>query len=132
MADRKNFSRYNMRCGILLHAPKGNERIASLTLPEMDSRFLALTGSDLPGNNSIEFLGRTMPLIAKENISYPEQIVLALFAPDYESAVLMMREVSLATEAITEPSDPLPLPDSLEYSWGEMDENAEGKYREAC
>ncbi len=131
MADRKNFSRYNMRCGILLHAPKGNERIASLTLPEMDSRFLALTGSDLPGNNSIEFLGRTMPLIAKENISYPEQIVLALFAPDYESAVLMMREVSLATEAITEPSDPLPLPDSLEYSWGEMDENAEGKYREA-
>ena len=129
MADRKNFSRYNMRCGILMHAEEGARRISDLKLPDLDARYLVLTGSDLPGTNSISFLGRTMPLIAKETISYPDQIVLALFAPDYESAELMMREVRLETEPLSEPAEPASLPDSLEYGWGEMDENAEGKYR---
>ena len=93
MAERKNFSRYSMRCGLLLHAKEGAQRISELNLPEMDSRYLVLTGGDLPGTNSIEFLGRTMPIIAKETVSYPGQIVLALFAPDYESASLLMREI---------------------------------------
>ena len=131
MADRKNFSRYNMRCGILLHAEEGNARISELKLPQLDSRYLALTGNDFPGSNSIEFLGRSMPLIAKETISFPDQIVLALFAPDYESATLMLRETSLTTEPIGENEASPSLPDSLEYSWGEMDENTDGRYREA-
>ena len=131
MADRKNFSRYNMRCGILMHAEEGARRISDLKLPDLDARYLVLTGSDLPGTNSISFLGRTMPLIAKETISYPDQIVLALFAPDYESAELMMREVRLETAPLSEPAEPATLPDSLEYGWGEMEENADGKYRSA-
>ncbi len=130
MADRKNFSRYNMKCGILLHAKEGSVRISDLKLPELDSRYLVLTGSDLPGNNSINFFGRSMPLIAKETISYPDQIVLALFAPDYESAALTMREISLTTEPLKETPEPATLPDSLEYSWGEMDDNAEGRFKE--
>ncbi|MBO8436831.1 MAG: molybdopterin-dependent oxidoreductase [Spirochaetes bacterium] len=130
MADRKNFSRYNMRCGILLHAKEGKTRISDLKLPELDSRYLVLTGSDLPGTNSISFMGRSMPLIAKETISYKDQIVLALFAPDYESAELMMREIQLSTEPLKEQPEAVTLPDSLEYSWGEMEENKEDKYRE--
>ena len=78
MANRKNFSRYNMRCGILLHAKAGAERISELKLPDLDARYLALTGSDLPGSNEIEFFGRTMPLIAKETISFQDQILLVL------------------------------------------------------
>ena len=120
-----------MRCGILLHAKAGNERIAELKLPDLDARYLALTGSDLPGSNTIEFMGRSMPLIAKETISYKDQIVLALFAPDYESATLMMREVSLSTEPIKEAEENSTLPDSLEYSWGDMYDNSDGKYKEA-
>ena len=130
MADRKNFSRYNMRCGILLHAKKGNERISELKLPNLDSRYLVITGRDLPGNNTIQFFGRSMPLIAKETISFPEQVILALFAPDYESAELMMREIGLTTEALGEEAEEQDLPDTLEYGWGEMDENTDGKYRE--
>ncbi len=130
MADRKNFSRYNMRCGILLHAEKGMARISELRLPDLDSRYLAITGSDLPAGNSFSFMGRTMPIIAKETISYPGQIVLALFAPDYESAELMMRQVHLSTEDIAQEEFDAELPDSLEYSWGEMDDNSEGRYRE--
>ena len=129
MADRKNFSRYNMRCGILLHAKAGKERISELKLPDLDARYLALTGNDLPGSNEIVFMGRSMPLIAKETISYPDQIVLALFAPDYESATLMMREVELTTEPIEEASQDAALPDSLEYSWGDSVDEEE-KYKE--
>ena len=130
MADRKNFSRYNMRCGILLHAKEGSVRISELKTPDLDPRYLLLTGSDLPGSNSIEFFGRTMPLIAKESVAYPDQIILALFAPDYESAELMMREISVTTEPLKEAPVPVTLPDSLDFSWGEMDENAEGRFRE--
>ena len=129
MADRKNFSRYNMRCGILLHAKAGKECISELKLPDLDARYLALTGNDLPGSNEIVFMGRSMPLIAKETISYPDQIVLALFAPDYESATLMMREVELTTEPIEEASQDAALPDSLEYSWGDSVDEEE-KYKE--
>ena len=93
MAERKNFSRYNMRCGILLRAEEGNRRITGLSIPELDSRYLALTGNDIP-NGIFSFLSGSMPIIAKENISCPGQIVLALFAPDYESASLMMRNSS--------------------------------------
>ncbi len=119
-----------MRCGILLHAEKGNERIADLKLPELDARYIVLTGSDIPGSNTIQFLGRSMPLIAKETISFPQQIVLALFAPDYESAELMMREINLQTESLGDTPEEQTLPDSLEYGWGEMDENEDGRYRE--
>ena len=80
-----------MRCGILLRAPEGQCRITDLSIPELDSRYLALTGNDIPGNNTFSFLSGNMPIIAKETLSYPGQIVLALFAPDYESASLMMR-----------------------------------------
>lgn len=117
-----------MRCGLLLHAKEGAQRISELNLPEMDSRYLVLTGGDLPGTNSIEFLGRTMPIIAKETITFPDQIILALFAPDYESAALMMRRIGVSTEPLEDGVDNTTLPDSLEYSWGEMDSNEDGRY----
>ena len=124
MAERKNFSRYNMRCGILLRAEEGNRRITGLSIPELDSRYLALTGNDIP-NGIFSFLSGSMPIIAKENISCPGQIVLALFAPDYESASLMMRNVKLETEEAEEAE--ITLPDSLEYRWGETQEEEEEK-----
>ena len=128
MAERKNFSRYNMRCGILLRAPEGQCRITDLSIPELDSRYLALTGNDIPGNNTFSFLSGNMPIIAKETLSYPGQIVLALFAPDYESASLMMRNIKLETEHL-EDAVPVDVPDSLEYSWGERQEE-ESRYKE--
>ena len=69
-----------------------------------------------------------MPIIAKETLSYPGQIVLALFAPDYESASLMMRNIKLETEHL-EDAVPGDVPDSLEYSWGERQEE-ESRYKE--
>lgn len=128
MAERKNFSRYNMRCGILLRAPEGQCRITDLSIPELDSRYLALTGNDIPGNNTFSFLSGNMPIIAKETLSYPGQIVLALFAPDYESASLMMRNIKLETEHLAD-AVPVDVPDSLEYSWGERQEE-ESRYKE--
>ena len=114
-----------MRCGILLRAEEGNRRITGLSIPELDSRYLALTGNDIP-NGIFSFLSGSMPIIAKENISCPGQIVLALFAPDYESASLMMRNVKLETEETEEAEEAeITLPDSLEYSWGETQEEEE-------
>ena len=111
-----------------MHAAEGGVRISDLKLPDLDSRYLVLTGNDIPGTNTISFLGRSMPIIAKETLSYPGQIILALFAPDYESAELVMREISVTTEPLGETAEPQ-LPDSLEYGWGELAEEDEAKLR---
>ena len=89
-----------------MHAAEGGVRISDLKLPDLDSRYLVLTGNDIPGTNTISFLGRSMPIIAKETLSYPGQIILALFAPDYESAELVMREISVTTEPLGETAEP--------------------------
>ena len=131
MADRKNFSRYNMRCGILLHAREGESRIVKIEAPEMDSRFLMLTGSDMPGDNTLTLFSDTRPIITDSVISYPGQPVLALFAPDYESALLMSKEIKIETEPVSEGKE-ISLPYPLEYMWGEFnpEEDEEGsKYR---
>ena len=131
MADRKNFSRYNMRCGILLHAKEGGVKISKIDAPELDPRFLMLTGSEMPGDNTLTLFSNTRPIIADSIISYPGQTVLALFAPDYESAVLMSREISVETEPLEEdPESSLPYP--LEYMWGDFnpeEDEEKDKYR---
>lgn len=129
MADRKNFSRYNMRCGVILHAAKGGVRISKIDAPEMDPRFLMLAGSDIPGDNTLTLFSNARPIIADGDIAYPGQAVLALFASDYESALLMSKEIKIETEPI-ESKEEQPLPYPLEYMWGEFDpEEEEGKYR---
>ena len=120
-----------MRCGVLIHAPEGGVRISGINAPEMDSRFLFLTGNDMPGDDSFSIFSSSFPLIAKGRISYLGQVVAALFAPDYESAVLMSNEVRIETEKTEEDEkeeEHVPYP--LEYGWGDFDpEEEEGKYR---
>ena len=119
MADRKNFSRYNMRCGIILRAPVSHGRIAEIKLPAQDPRFLVITGKDFAGSNSLNFFGTTAPLLAEDRILYKNQPVLVMFAPDYESAAIKLREVELKiVDDSTEDEGPA-IP-ALDYSWGEF------------
>ena len=120
-----------MRCGVLLHAKEGGVKITNIDAPELDPRFMLLTGSDMPGDNTLTLFSNTRPIITDSIISYPRQAVAALFAPDYESALLMADEIKIETEPLEEePQQSLPYP--LEYMWGdfnpEEDEEA-GKYR---
>lgn len=120
MADRKNFSRFNMRCGILLRAPYAGARIKSLSLPEPDPRFIILTGKDFQGDNSVDFFGLPFPLLAEDTVLYRGQPVAAVFAPDYESAILKRREVRIEYETDGKAvPDSSYLPPSLTYGWGE-------------
>ena len=84
-----------MRCGVILHAAKGGVRISKIDAPEMDPRFLMLAGSDIPGDNTLTLFSNARPIIADGDIAYPGQAVLALFASDYESALLMSKEIKV-------------------------------------
>ena len=118
-----------MRCGVLLRAEMGGERITRIEAPEMDQRFLMLTGDDIPGDDSLSVFSSSRPILAKDRIMYRGEPVLALFAPDYESAVLMSKEIGIRTESATEEAEEA-LPYPLEYMWGDFDPEAEeGKYR---
>ncbi len=120
-----------MRCGILLHAKEGGLRITKVKSPELDSRYLLLQGSDMPGDDTISVFSSSRPIIAKELVSYPGQAMLAVFAPDYESAVRLSNEIDIETIKTNERDDSATLPYPLEYSWGDFnpEEDEEKKYR---
>ncbi len=121
MADRKTFSRYNMRCGLVLKAEKAGVRLTSFNIPQLDQRFLVLTGKDIVVNNSITMLGGRIPLLAVDKIDYIGQPLLALFGPDYESVELIMEKIEVNTEPFSEEEKPVlesAIP-SLSFSWGQ-------------
>ena len=131
MAERKNFSRYNMRCGILIRAEEEALHVKEIKKPETDSRYLFLTASDLPGSNTIHILDRPFPLMASERSAFSGEIIMALFAPDYESAEIMRRELKIETEKAENAEETVELPSALEYGWGEFtpQEDGEKKYK---
>lgn len=123
MAERKTFSRYNMRCGIVLRAPEGKLKIDGFDLPEIDPRFLILTAKDIPGENVISVMGTNIPLLADTYIAYKGQPLVALFGPDYESTELLLEKIKIRTSpmdlGVTEETAP---PSPLFFSWGLDDE----------
>lgn len=126
MAERKTFSRYNMRCGMVLRATEGNRRLEGFNLPELDSRFLVLTAKDIPGENLIRVMGAEIPLLADDYIAYPGQPLLVLFGPDYETTELAIEKINVITSPAPEVTeeDDASVPDPLFFSWG-LDDNAD-------
>ena len=132
MAERKNFSRYNMRCGILIRASEGGLRVKEIRKPDTDSRYLFITAGDLVGAHSIAINGSHIPLMAADRTAFAGDILMAVFAPDYESAEIMRREISIDTEKTDEIDEgTIKLPPALEYGWGDFtpQEDGEKKYR---
>lgn len=122
MADRKTFSRYNMRCGLVLKAKEAGVKLIGFDLPQLDQRFLAITGKDLQDRNTFSLLGDTMPLLAVDKIDYIGQPLLALFGPDSESVELLMDRIAVKTEPLEEieKKTDRDIP-PLSFSWGQED-----------
>ncbi len=133
MAERKNFSRYNMRCGLVLRADKACVRLDGFDMAELDARFLLITAKDIPGENTIEVMGTKIPLLADDYISYIGQPLLVLFGPDYESTELALEKIKPITSAFEEnhkAQEPA-LPPHLVFSWGKENEEELLKQKQA-
>ncbi len=130
MADRKIFSRYNMRCGLILRAKEADVKLTGFTLPQIDQSFLVLTGKEIIGNNLVTMLGGRMPLLAIDRIEYIGQPLLAVFGPDYEAVELLMDKIEVNTEPYTKTEEEISLENTiapLSFSWGQEeipDENS--------
>ena len=130
MADRKIFSRYNMRCGLILRAKEADVKLTGFTLPQIDQSFLVLTGKEIIGNNFVTMLGGRMPLLAIDRIEYIGQPLLAVFGPDYEAVELLMDKIEVNTEPYTKTEEEISLENTiapLSFSWGQEeipDENS--------
>ncbi|MBQ0070277.1 MAG: hypothetical protein KBS81_00220, partial [Spirochaetales bacterium] len=119
MAERKTFSRYNMRCGMVLYAQEGNLKLDGFELPELDSRFFVLTAKDIPGENAVRIMGAEVPLLADEYIDYAGQPLLVLFGPDYETTELALEKIKVkAHQEKRESDDEENFPDQMFFSWG--------------
>ena len=116
MADRKIFSRYNMRCGLIMRAEKACTRIA-IECPKLDQRFMLLTEDDFQENNAVEIFSERIPLLRSRDIQYKGQIILALFGPDYESVAIAMSQIRIKEEDAS-PEDSRSGIEPLVYEWG--------------
>lgn len=131
MADRKTFSRYNMRCGLVLKAKEAGVKLLGFDIPQLDQRFTVITAKDLENSNQISFFGGSMPLLAKDKIEYVGQPLLALFGPDSESVELVMEKITVKTEALEKDGEKrnLDIP-TLSFSWGQEEVPKEENLRE--
>lgn len=104
MAERKFFSRYNMRCGLVMRAKEANLNIKEIKVPTLDQRFLLLKAEDIE-KNEIQFMDSKLPILADKKLSYIGEPVLALFGPDFESVEIMMRQIEIITEPANEKTE---------------------------
>lgn len=126
MAERKNFSRYNMRCGQILRSTVTDVKLDGFELPELDARFFFIKAEDIPGKNEIDVMGTKVPLLASGEIKYTGQPLLVLFGPDYESTELALEKVKVLTSPLEEaPSEEKDDDNELDFSWGESDDETE-------
>ena len=131
MADRKTFSRYNMRCGLVLRAKEAGVKLLGFDIPQLDQRFTVITAKDIEKGNSISFFGGSMPLLAEDRIEYIGQPLLALFGPDSESVELVMEKIGIKTEPLEMEGEKrnLDIP-TLTFSWGQEDVPKEDALKE--
>ena len=108
-----------MRCGMILRSTEAGRKLDGFDMPELDSRFLVITASNIPGNNEINIVGTKMPLLASDFIAYKGQPLLVLFGPDYETTELALEKIKAITSPVDfKEEDDSGFPDPLFFSWG--------------
>lgn len=118
MAEKTAVPRLNMRYGIIYHAPTRETTLSDIRLPELDPKFYILTKDAVPGENEMNFLGTPIPLLFSDEKAYAGNPLCAIFAPDYESAIIAERMIT-PEEKKEEPSEGLEMPFD-EYGWGRI------------
>ena len=124
MADKTNVPRLNMRYGQLYTSDEAGKKISEINIPEFDQKFLVMKAGDLLGENKLSLAGSEMPIMADGSVLYPEQPLVALIAPDYESATIAMRSISVSfSEESEEEEENLYQED---YGWGNIEDYRNG------
>ena len=124
MADKTNVPRLNMRYGRLYTSDEAGKKISEINIPEFDQKFLVMKAGDLLGDNKLSLAGSEMPIMADGSVLYPEQPLVALIAPDYESATIAMRSISVSfSEESEEEEENLYQED---YGWGNIEDYRNG------
>lgn len=99
--------------------------ILRTTLPELDSRFIAITTKDIPGSNTIDLFEDSFELLSSTKITYLGQPILALFGPDIESVELKSRQIELEYQLPGSERENAPTRMKLrEHQWGDLAEVA--------
>lgn len=108
--------------GIVIRSTIDSGSILGVSLPKSDSRFFVLGPKDVPGVNSVEIFGDTMPLFASEDVCYRGQPLMALFGPDTESVEVKSRELEIDFQLSGKPSGKGPKHEHspIVYSWGNV------------
>ena len=112
MAEKKNFSRIGMRFGCIVSTDEAGCEIRNVVMPELDQKYTAITADDIPGNNDIDIFGTRIPLLAKDELHFKGEAIMALFGPDYESAEILKRQIIIETGEIREKHEDVH-PDSI-------------------
>lgn len=120
MADKTNIPRLNMRYGLIYTSSEVGRKIKEIKIPELDQKYFILRAESLQGENLLEFAGSQMPVMAKNAVMYEEEPIVAVIAPDYESAAIARREIAIETgeEEISEEASLY----QEDYGWGNIED----------
>ncbi|MBR1918937.1 MAG: molybdopterin-dependent oxidoreductase [Spirochaetales bacterium] len=133
MADNSNnrYGKDEQRCyGTLVLSDVAKSDLISINFPS-DNRCTPVTWEDFPGENCIKAFSGAMPILAKNDIRYQGQPILAVVGPDYESVLLSANAVTFDIEEREEEEsdrNSSDIPEELVLSWTtpkDMEEDAE-------
>lgn len=86
-----------MRFGSLVSSDEAGSAIRNIIMPDLDQKYSVITADDIPGENDIDIFGTRIPLLAKDEIHFKGEAVLAIFGPDYESSEILKRQIVIET-----------------------------------
>lgn len=91
------------------------------SLPDLDSRFVAVTTKDIPDTNTIDLFEDSFELLSSTKISYLGQPILALFGPDVESVEVKSRQIEVEYQLSGNEREGSPTKMKLrEHRWGDL------------
>lgn len=94
--------------GILVRSAESSALVESITFPESDEGFVAVTAEDLGEANIVDVAGSAVPIFPSREVRYEGQPVAAVFSQDAETSQLLARDVKVEYEKTEPRTDDLP------------------------
>ena len=111
----------SMYYAALVRSPLQRGRLVEVRAPELPDGYFLFTAADIPGKNSVEINGGSVPVLAEGAVSYIGEPVGIIAGPDYEIALGLAERTEVVTEVIIEENadeEALPCAERV-AQWGE-------------
>ena len=87
---------------VLVRSPEQRGKLVEVRAPDLPEGYFLFTAADIPGKNTVEINGGSMPVLAEGEVSYIGEPVGIVAGPDYETAATLAERTEVVVEANAE------------------------------